>query len=115
MRKHDDPQRFAERTIRGRDDRGRDEIVTLWIDYRPGAVWSVGRAVNIGLRDNPDPRPEDELFAGYELADALQAANEALEDDLEASADNDDHNDGLRPFTKLEIEPRLERWFFDHA
>lgn len=115
MHKHEVPQRFAERTVRGRDDRGEAEIVTLWVDYRPGAVWSVGRAVNLALRDNPDPRPEDELFKGFELADALLAANEALEDDLEASADNDDHNAGVRPFTESEIRPHLERWFFDHA
>ena len=28
--------RFAERTVRGRDDHGDDEVVTIWIDRLPG-------------------------------------------------------------------------------
>ena len=84
--------RFAERTVRGRDDHGEEEIVTIWIDRLPGAVWSVGRAINIAHRETPAARPEDELWSGYELGDATRAANEALESDLDASEDNDDHN-----------------------
>jgi hypothetical protein len=107
--------RFAERVVHGRDDHGEEEVVTLWIDYAPGAIWRVGRGINIAERDHATPRPEDEVFAGYELGDALTAANEALESDLEASEDNDDRNEGLRPFTEAELKHRLERWFFDHG
>jgi hypothetical protein len=107
--------RFAERTVRGRDDHGEDEVVTIWIDRRPGALWSVGRAINLAHRDTKIARPEDEIWSGYELSDATQAANEALESDLDASEDNDDHNRTLRPFTDTELRQHLERWFFDHA
>ena len=44
-----------------------------------------------------------------------RAANEALESDLDASEDNDDHNRSLRSFTDTELLQLLERWFFDHA
>ena len=101
--------------MRGRDDDGALEAVTIYIDRLPGGVWSVGRAVNVEQRENAAPRPEDEVFSGYEMADALSAANEALESDLEASLDNDDHNAGVRPFGEGELTKRLERWFFDHA
>jgi hypothetical protein len=107
--------RFADRTVRGRDDRGEAEIVTIWIDRRPGALWSVGRAVNIANREQPAPRRDDEIWSGYELGDALGVANDALEADLDASDDNDDHNVQLKPFTEGELKARLERWFFDHA
>jgi hypothetical protein len=89
--------------------------VTIWIDRRPGALWSVGRAINLAHRETPLARPEDELWSGYELSDATRAANEALESDLDASEDNDDHNRTLRPFTDTELRQHLERWFFDHA
>jgi hypothetical protein len=106
--------RFAERRVRGRDDRGAEEHVSIWVERKPGALWSVGRAINVAERENPRPRPEDILFEGYEMGDALRAANEALESDLAASADNDDRNGDLRPFTETELRERLERWFFDH-
>jgi hypothetical protein len=115
MMRSSDPHRFAERTVRGRDDQGALEVVTIWIDYQKGGVWSVGRAVNLDAREARTPRPEDEVFNGYEMADALSAANEALESDLDASDDNDDHNQGVRPFMHGELTQRLERWFFDHA
>ena len=112
--RHED-LRFAERTVRGRDEAGDDEVVTIWIDRLAGGVWSVGRAMNLTARESPVARPEDEIFSGYEMADALRAANEALESDLEASEDNDDHNEGLRPFGESELQKKLERWFFDNA
>lgn len=112
--RHANGNRYAERVVVGRDDRGDAERVTIWIDRLEGGVWSVGRAVNLHLRENEDPRPEDIVFEGYEMADALQAANEALEADVEASADVDDgRNDGVRPFTEGELKRKLERWFFD--
>lgn len=115
MQSKQDRARFADRTVRGRDDAGSPEIVTIWIDRNPGAVWSVGRAINVEERENPLPRAEDEIFSGYELGDAVEAANEALESDLDASEDNDDHNADVKPFLESEIRHRLERWFFDHT
>jgi hypothetical protein len=107
-------RRFAERSVEGRDDRGELEIVTIWID-RENALWRVGRVINLRERDTRDPRPEDVVFEGYEMGDALEAANTALEGDLAASADNDDHNRDVLPFAEAELQKKLERWFFDHA
>ena len=66
----------------GVDDRGNEERILFWIDRRPGAVWTVGRAVNPQLRATDDPLPDDVVFEGYELEEALERANEALEDDV---------------------------------
>jgi hypothetical protein len=112
MRRTSREARYAERTLVGVDDAGAEERVVIWLERRPGAVWAVGRSVNPQLRDSDEPRSEDVVFEGYELEDALARANEALEDEvivLEA--------DGLeadaRPFTRKEVLPLLERWFFN--
>jgi hypothetical protein len=102
--------RFAERTVVGTDDAGQDERVVFWIERRPGAVWVVGRSVNPQLRTD-DPRPEDVVFEGYELEEALLHANEALEDDLTV-LERDGREADIKPFTRKEVLPRLERWFF---
>ena len=104
--------RYAERVLVGVDDAGDEERIVLWIERRAGAVWVVGRAVNPQLRESDEPRPEDVVFEGYELGDALDRANEALEDDVSVL-----EQDGLpgdaKPFTRKEILPLLERWFFN--
>ena len=105
--------RFAARTLQGLgDDGGREEIM-IWIERRPGALWAVGRAIDIGNRQTPQPRPDDYVFEGYEMGDALDAANTALRDDLEVSAE-----EGLRErvplFSEDELLKPLERWFFGH-
>ena len=105
--------RFAARTLQGLgDDGGREEIV-IWIERRPGALWAVGRAIDIGNRRIPQPRPDDYVFEGYEMGDALEAANTALRDDLAVSA-----GEGLTETVPLFIEDELlkplERWFFGH-
>jgi len=104
--------RYAERTLVGVDDVGEEERIAIWIERRAGAVWVVGRVVNPHLRDSDEPRPEDVIFDGYELEDALERANEALEDDVSVL-----EGDGLladvRPFTRKEVLPLLERWFFN--
>ena len=105
--------RFAERVLHGIGEDGtRDEIV-IWIERRPGAVWAVGRAINPRHRDVPKPRPDDYVFEGYELGDALEAANNALRDDLEVSA-ADGLDEEVRPFAEVELLKPLERWFFGH-
>jgi hypothetical protein len=75
----------------------------------------VCRHVNVSVRGTVEPRNAELVFEGYELDDALRAANEALESDLAASEDNDDHNEGVRPIRGDEVRHKLERWFFDHA
>ena len=106
--------RFATRIVHGVDDAGTAEEITLWIDWGEGGVWAVGRAVNVHLRENPHlPREDDWLFRGYEMHDALEVANEALDDDLAVSRD-DGRNEDLPPFSAEELRARLERWYFDH-
>ena len=106
---------FAERTINGIGDDGGSEVITLWIERKPGALWAVGRAVGLAERADGAVHDIDYVFEGYEMEDAVDAANEALESDLDASEDNDDHNSRLRPFTDTELLQLLERWYFDHA
>ncbi len=112
MRRSSREGRYAERSLTGVDDVGVEERIVIWIERRPGAVWAVGRAVNPQLRDSDEPRPEDFVFEGFELEDALDRANEALEDDVSVL-----EGDGLpayaRPFTRKEVLPLLERWFFN--
>jgi hypothetical protein len=104
--------RYAERTLVGVDDIGKEERIVIWIERRPGAVWAVGRAVNPQLRESDDSRPEELVFEGYELGDALDRANEALEDDVRV-LEEDGRTVDARPFTRKEVLPLLERWFFN--
>lgn len=107
--------RFAERTLHGIDDSGRTETISLWIDWLAGGQWGVGRAVNASHRENPMlAREDDWLFRGYEMGDALEAANDALTTDLAVSR-ADGMNEHVRPFEEDELRRRLERWFFDHS
>ena len=99
-------------TLVGVDDVGEEERIVLWIERRPGAVWAVGRAVNPQLRESDEPRPEDVVFEGYELEDALDRANEALEDDVRVLEERRPPG-GRQPFTRKEVLPLLERWFFN--
>jgi hypothetical protein len=103
--------RFAERVLDGVDESGNEERIVFWIERRPGAVWTVGRAVDPQLRQTDDPRPDEVLFEGYELADALRRANEALEDDVRV-LEEDGRAVDVKPFTRKEVMPLLERWFF---
>lgn len=112
MRRRERAGIFAERVLHGIDDRGSPERVVIWIERRRGALWAVGRAVDPQHRPSDAPRPEDYLFEGYELADAVERANEALEDD-EVVSEQDGHAETLRPFTRDELLRPLERWFFN--
>jgi hypothetical protein len=106
-----DRGRFAERELRGVDDAGNDERVVIWIERKTGAVWAVGRAVNAHERNDHAPRRDDYIFEGYELEDALDCANAALEDDL-AVSEADGKGGRMRPFTREELLKPLEAWFF---
>jgi len=112
MREAPSPERFAERVVEGIDDGGAREKVVLWIEWREDGSWAVGRAIDPEHRPTGEPSAEDVIFAGYELEDALEHANEALEDDVRVL-----EQDGLpadaKPFTRKEVLPLLERWFFN--
>jgi hypothetical protein len=112
MRRSSREGRYAERVLVGVDDAGDEEQVALWIERRAEGVWAVARVVNAQLRDSDETRPEDVIFEGYELEDALQHANEALEDDV-VVLENDGREADARPFTRKEVLPLLERWFFN--
>jgi hypothetical protein len=112
MRRSSREGRYAERVLVGVDDAGDEEQVALWIARRAEGVWAVARVVNPQLRDSDETRPEDVIFEGYELEDALQHANEALEDDV-VVLENDGREADARPFTRKEVLPLLERWFFN--
>ena len=106
--------RFAERVLHGVGDDGSREQILVWIERRPGALWAVGRAIDIGNRRTPKPRADDYLFQGYEMGDALEAANNALRDDLTVSGEEglDEH---VLLFAEDELLKPLERWFFGHG
>jgi hypothetical protein len=112
MRRSSREGRFAERTLVGVDDTGREERIVIWIERRAGAVWAVVRAVNPQLRESDETRADDVIFEGYELDDALARANEALEDDV-VVLEGDGREADARPFTRREVLPLLERWFFN--
>jgi hypothetical protein len=103
--------RFAQREVHGVDDRGELERIVIWIERLPGALWAVGRAVNPQHRPSEEPRRDDYIFQGYELADALEAANGALSDDCRVSA-QDGRLADAKPFDRTELLKPLERWFF---
>ena len=103
--------RFAEREVLGVDDRGETERIVIWIERLPGALWAVGRAVNPQHRPSEEARPEDYVFQGYELGDALEVANATLTDDVRVSA-QDGRTAEVEPFEREELLRPLERWFF---
>jgi hypothetical protein len=109
-----DRGRFAERVLHGIDDAGREERIVVWIERRPGVVWAVGRVVNPHLRNGSAPKRGDYVFEGYELDDALEAANATLEDDLTVS-ERDGRDERCLPFTRDECLKPLEAWFFGRS
>ena len=82
MRQADASARYTERVLDSIDDGGEPERIVLWIERKEGGIWAVGRAINPQHRESDEPRSDDYLFEGYELDDALDTANGALEDDV---------------------------------
>jgi hypothetical protein len=107
-------QWFAECSIRGVGDDGAAEVVTIWIERKPGALWAVGRAVDLAERADGLVRPDDYVFEGYEMGDALEAANAAIDADLDVSAEEGKPQE-IEPFTEPELLVPLERWFFGRS
>jgi hypothetical protein len=109
MRPDSASARYAERVLDGFDDGGGREQIALWVDRREGGLWVVGRTVD-PQHASGVARADDELFSSYELDDALEHANEALEDDVRV-LEEEGLDSRVAPFTRAEILPRLERWF----
>jgi hypothetical protein len=114
VRVSSDRGRFAERVLHGVDDAGREETIAIWIERKPGALWAVGRVVNPQLRNGKLEKPSDYVFEGFELSDALEQANAALEDDLTVS-EHDGRSEHCKPFTREECLKPLEAWFFGRS
>ena len=104
--------RYAERVLDGFDDRGAPERIVIWIERKDDGLWAIGRAVNPQHRPTDEPRSDDFVFETYELDDALEHANAALEDDVAVLETDGELRTRVPPFTRKEILPRLERWFF---
>jgi hypothetical protein len=102
---------FAQRVVEGFDDGGVRETIVIWIERKPGALWTVGRAVNPQHRPSEEPRREDYVFEGYELEDAIEQANATLRDDARVS-ELDGRDAPAEPFAREELLRPLERWFF---
>jgi len=109
-----DRGRFAERELHGVDDAGREERIVVWIERKAGALWAVGRVVDPQLRNGKATKASDYLFEGYELEDALEQANAALEDDLTVS-EGDGRSEHCLAFTREECLKPLEAWFFGRS
>lgn len=105
--------RFAERVLHGVGDDGSRQEIVIWIERRPGAVWAVGRAIDPRNRRVLEPVPDDYVFEGFELGDALAAANGALRDDLAVSRE-EGVAEPVVEFADGELLRPLERWFFGH-
>jgi hypothetical protein len=114
MRRSSKAGRFAERVLTGVDDAGNEERVVIWIERKAGAVWAVGRSVNPQLRSSDEPRQDEYLFEGYELDDALERANDTLEDDVSV-LERDRRSVDVKPFLRKELLGPLERWFFGRS
>jgi hypothetical protein len=111
---HNASQWFAQRSVQGVGEDGAAERVTIWIERKPGAVWAVGRAIDLAQRTNGAIRDDDYVFEGFEMGDALEAANDALASDLEVSL-GDGRVQDIQPFADSELLQPLERWFFGQA
>ena len=94
---HKASQWFAQRSIQGVGEDGAAERITIWIERKPGAVWAVGRAVDLAQRTNGAIRDDDYVFEGFEMGDALEAANDALASDLDVSRE-DARVEDVQPF-----------------
>ncbi len=72
------------------------------------------RVVNPQLRRTDEPKRDDYVFEGYELEDALDAANGALEDDVSV-LEEDGNTAKVKPFVRDELLKPLERYFFGRS
>src|SRR4029450_8160647 len=105
MRRTTKAGRFAERALTGVDDTGNEERIVIWIERKTGAVWAVGRSVNPQLRSSDEPRRDEYIFEGYELDDALEHANDVLEDGV-SGIEQDGRSVDMKPYVRREVAGR---------
>ncbi len=109
------PGWYATRTVHMPDDDERGvSSVLFWIEHRADGTWAVGRASDLDQRQFDEPRAQDYVFTGFELDDALLAANNVLEDEVTAS-EHDGIDENTRPFTRRELEQPLAAWFWGRS
>lgn len=104
---------YATRTIPmpDSDERGVESIL-IWIEHRgEDGSWAVGRASDLTQREHSQPRDHDYVFTGFEIDDAIDAANAALEDDVVAS-EQDGITTEVQPFLRRDLEAPLNEWFW---
>src|ERR671936_280534 len=65
-------------------------------------------------RSTDEARRDDYVFEGYELEDALEAANTTLEDDVSV-LEQDGRVTKVKPFVRDELLKPLERYFFGRS
>ena len=82
----------------------------VWIERKEGGVWAVGRAVNPQHRPSDEPRPDDYVFEGYELQDALTPRTRRSRTTSGLRGGRADAR--ILPFKRAEVLGPLERWFF---
>jgi hypothetical protein len=104
---------FSERTIEAVADDGTRDEITVWIERRPGALWAVGRAAGLKQRRDGAVHRDDYVFEGYEMGDALEAANAVIAAELEVSR-GEGRAQAVAEFTTDDLLRPLERWFFGH-
>jgi len=92
------------------DERGTASIL-IWIERREDGTWAVGRASDLTQREHSAPRSHDFVFEGFDIDDAVDAANAALEDDLVAS-EQDGIQAEAQPFLRRDLEEPLNDWFW---
>ena len=80
-----------------------------WIERKDGGVWAVGRAVNPQRRPSAEPRADEPSSRAYELHDALEQANEALEDDAGVLRGGRGLGTRVGPFPRAEMVAPLEQ------
>ena len=78
-----------------------------------GATWAVGRTVDSRARSIPEPRDDDYIFEGYEMGDAIEAANNTLADELAVFYEESPDESPPR-FTEEDLLKPLAWWFFDY-
>ena len=70
--------------------------------------------MNPHLRSSDEPRQDEYIFEGYELDDALEQANDVLEDEVRV-LEQDGRSVDMKPFVRKELLGPLERWFFGRS
>ena len=87
--------------------------IVIWIERKPGAVWAVGRAVNLGDRAERGAAAR-RLRSSRATSSRTRSRRRTttLEDDLQRLGGRRRRAARCSPFTREELLKPLERWFF---